>query len=179
MTFSRNPRRVVQAYRRLDDKPTDENPYPTVASGALAISTAPRSAAAAGLRGAQGLPREDELLGYYKNYYGPWDNAARWLEAIARRAGVPTDTINQWAGLPSADEAAQSRADYIAAREREGVTPGGWGELAGTVVSGLPFLAAEGIPGFLAGTFIGTDRDSAAGQKLDRLFGAERGRKGR
>jgi len=143
-------------------------------------------------------PRKDQALGFQKGVMTPLDNLATWVEKGA--AAIPQPLADAMSltpfgpaiqalkaapaagkamGMPTAAQAKQDHANYVAAQRAKGVVPGRIGEFAGNVVGTLPtamlpggILAqgaasgallsdAKGLPGIATDAAIG-----AAGAKL-------------
>lgn len=100
---------------------------------------------------------QDQGLGFWRGVKIPLDNAATALEAGANGLGIPTNRINKLLGTKSASDIRADDIQHIKDEHIQGRSPGGIGQLAGSVVSSLPVMAATrnaflggGISGALA-----------------------------
>jgi hypothetical protein len=122
----------------------------------------------------KGKPRKDQLLGLEVGLQRPVDNAASWLEGGLRKVGVPTDKINDFFGMPSADEANAQHKAAIQQRADQGVVPGGFGKTVGNLVAAAPVVAVTKNP-YLVGAGQGaltSEADDPMGLAMDAATGA-------
>jgi len=111
--------------------------------------------------------KASQSLGFYKGALTPVDNLAVWTEAAARKVpGVgafgdkATDVLNDFtedrlhAGrwlAESAGEARQSHRDFVKRQADRGYKPGVGGQVAGSILTGLPIAAILRNPALVGG----------------------------
>jgi hypothetical protein len=95
----------------------------------------------------------DQGLGFEQGLVRPWDNAAIWAQAGLDKIGLaqPINDLGQLLGMNTVDQSVAGHKAYIGQQEAQGHVPGGWGDLAGNIVSGLPLLVATKNPAVLGG----------------------------
>lgn len=128
----------------------------------------------------QPMEQVSQGLGFYKGLTRPLDNAAQWLDAGAKKIGIDMDGVSSAIGLPTAAQAAQSHKDYITGQQNAGITPGGLGQFAGSIVGTLPAVAVTKNP-FIGGGIAGaldSDKKDLRGVATDAALGALLGKAG-
>gem|GEM_PF-4979305 len=140
-------------------------------------------------------PRTSQGLGFYQGAIKAPDNIASGVEKVLSAPApdgpfhVPSagnliakglNYVGDKLGLPSAAQAKQSHADYIAAQAKKGVVPGALGNFAGEVAGTLPLMAMA--PGALAGGALAgaslSDAETPMGVIGDAALGAAGGKLG-
>lgn len=112
--------------------------------------------------------RADQGLGFMKGLTQVGDRAAQGLEYLAEKVGVADEinALNQSLGLPSTQQAMDSRAQYLAAQQAKGVRPGKIGEFAGNVAGTAFVPGGPLVQGAVGGALTGnaTDLRGVAGE---------------
>jgi hypothetical protein len=117
------------------------------------------------------LKKKSLALGFYQGIMKPLDNLGVAAEAGAQAAGIDTNRVNHFLGMPSAAEA---EAQHKAAIARSSGRPAVSGEIAGNIVGTVPAMVATKNP-FVAGALQGaalTDARDPMGVGIDAAKGA-------
>jgi len=119
----------------------------------------------------------DFLLGLYQGAVKPFDNAARGLEWLAGKAGLPVDQIDTGLGMPSAQQATDAHRNYIATQALLGKRPGPVGNFLGEVGGTIPFTLGMGplASGATTGALL-SDAKTPQQLAFDTGFGAVGGK---
>jgi hypothetical protein len=121
-----------------------------------------------------GGPRPtSQMLGLAEGASKPIDHAAAWLEGGLKKVGVPTDAINHALGMPSAQEANDTRQAAFHEAEKTH-RPGTIGKVTGEVATTLPLAAVTTNPwalGAMQGAAL-SDSKNATGVAMDAAGGA-------
>lgn len=116
-------------------------------------------------------------LGLYQGLMKPLDNAARGAEWGLTKLGVPMEAIDRGLGQPTAQDATDAHAAFVARQAMNGMRPGPWGRFAGEVAGTVP--ATIGMGPLAAGAATGallSDAKSLGGLAFDAAAGAAGGK---